>query len=89
MSENNVQRHWWAVRLRSLPDGVSVSERSHAVSERSRRHLQSHHQRRHCGLDPQSPENSAGDSCFRRNDEVGEWNDGMAYSRTGRAASKG
>jgi len=34
--------------------------------------------RRHCGLDPQSPARNtlfAGDSCFRRNDEVGKWND--------------
>jgi len=35
---------------------------------------------RHCGLDPQSPENSAGDSCFRRNDEVGKWNDGVDWN---------
>jgi len=68
----------WTVRLRSLSDGATVSERS-------RRHPQSHHQRRHCGLDPQSPAINAvipnkvrnplqrthlfaGDSCFRRND---------------------
>jgi len=31
---------------------------------------------RHCGLDPQSPCFFAGDSCFRRNDAVEDWNDG-------------
>jgi len=31
-----------------------------------------------CGLDPQSPESSAGDSCFRRNDGV-DWNDGLIF----------
>ena len=31
---------------------------------------------RHCGLDPQSPDSSAGDSCGSRNDGV-DWNDGL------------